>query len=71
MTTSPASTAISAIDACGIVAIIRGPFLARIEGITEALIAGGVRAIEISLPSPDAEAQIERAAATAGARASI
>jgi 2-dehydro-3-deoxyphosphogluconate aldolase/(4S)-4-hydroxy-2-oxoglutarate aldolase len=66
---SPA--AVSAIDACGIVAIVRGPFLAAIDAIVEALIAGGVCAIEISLTSPGAEAQIERAAATAGARAAI
>lgn len=53
---------ISAIDICGIVEIIRGPFLAEIDASLEAQIAGGVRAIEISLTSPDAEAQIERAA---------
>ena len=63
--------AVSAIDASGIVAIVRGPFLPRIDAIVEALIAGGVRAIEISLTSPKAEEQIERAAATAGPRASI
>ena len=63
--------AVSAIDASGIVAIVRGPFLPRIDAVVEALIAGGVRAIEISLTSPKAEEQIERAAATAGPRASI
>ena len=63
--------AVSAIDASGIVAIVRGPFLPRIDAIVEALIAGGVRAIEISLTSPKADEQIERAAATAGPRASI
>ena len=63
--------AVSAIDASGIVAIVRGPFLPRIDAVVEALIAGGVRAIEISLTSPKAEEQIERAAAAAGTRASI
>lgn len=63
--------AVSAIDACGIVAIVRGSFLSRIGAIVDALIAGGVRAIEISLTSPDAEEQIERAVVTAGTRAAI
>lgn len=68
---SPASDALSAIDACGIVAIIRGPFLADIDRIVDGLIDGGIRAIEISLTSPDALAQIERAVARAGSRAAI
>jgi 2-dehydro-3-deoxyphosphogluconate aldolase/(4S)-4-hydroxy-2-oxoglutarate aldolase len=63
--------AISAIGACGVIAIVRGPFLAEIGTIVEALIAGGVRAIEISLTAPQAEEQIERAAAVAGSRAAI
>lgn len=63
--------ALTAIGSCGVVAIIRGPFLAGIEEIVGALIAGGVRVIEISLTSPDALAQIERAAACAGTRASV
>lgn len=70
-TRSPASAAVSAIDAGGIIAIIRGAFLHDIEAIVEALIEGGIRAIEISLTSPQAETQIERAATTAGARGSI
>ncbi len=61
----------SAIDTCGIVAIVRGPFFDDIPAIVEALIAGGVLAIEISLTSARAEEQIERAMATAGSRAVI
>jgi 2-dehydro-3-deoxyphosphogluconate aldolase/(4S)-4-hydroxy-2-oxoglutarate aldolase len=68
---SAASSALAAIDACGIVAIIRGPFLADIEGIVTALVDGGIRAIEISLTSELAFEQIERAAAAAGSRAAI
>jgi 2-dehydro-3-deoxyphosphogluconate aldolase/(4S)-4-hydroxy-2-oxoglutarate aldolase len=67
----PAASALSAIDACGIIAIVRGAFLAEIGSIVEALIAGGIRAIEISLTSPQAEEQIQRAVMTAGPRASI
>ena len=51
----------AAIDECGVIAIIRGTFLDRIEEIVGQLIDGGVRAIEISLTSPDALEQIERA----------
>lgn len=68
---TPAASALDAIGACGVVAIVRGGFLADIATIVEALIDGGVRAIEVSLTSPEAEAQIERAAATAGTRAAI
>lgn len=71
--TGPAvmTDALTAIGSCGVVAIIRGPFLAEIEEIVGALIAGGVRAIEVSLTSPDALAQIQRAAACAGTRAAV
>jgi len=64
-------TVLSAIDACGVVAIVRGAFLDRIDDIVEALVAGGIRAIEVSLTSPDAHAQIARAVKCAGARACI
>ena len=53
----------AAIDECGVIAIIRGTFLDRIDAIVGQLIDGGVRAIEISLTSPDALEQIERAVA--------
>lgn len=72
MTRAPVSAwPLSAIDATGVVAIIRGRFIDRIEQIVEALIEGGLQAIEISLTSPDALTQIERAAAAAGTRAAI
>ena len=66
---SSSSDAWAAIDECGVIAIIRGTFLDRIEAIVGQLIDGGVRAIEISLTSPDALEQIERAVAAAGSRA--
>ena len=43
---------IAAIDAGGLVAIIRGAFLDDIDVIVRALLAGGVRAIEVSRTSP-------------------
>ena len=68
---SQSSMVWSAVDACGVVAILRGAFLDRLDEIVEALIAGGVRAIEVSLTSPDPYAQIARAVECAGARACI
>lgn len=65
------SNAWEAIDGCGIVAIIRGSFLNHIEDIVGKLVEGGVRAIEISLTSPDALEQIKRAVAAAGPRAAV
>lgn len=59
------SEAVRAIDASGVVAILRGPFLDRLDVILPALADSGVRAIEISLTSPDAYAQLERAATIA------
>ena len=61
------SPVMAAIDAGGVVAIIRGAFLDDIDVIVRALLAGGVRAIEVSLTSPRALEQIERAAVVAGA----
>ena len=61
----------TAIDAGGVVAIIRGAFLDHIDEIVRALIEGGVRAIEVSLTSPRALEQIERAVVVAGAAAVI
>ena len=68
---SSSSDAWAAIDECGVIAIIRGRFLDRIDEIVGQLIDGGVRAIEISLTSPDALEQIERAVAAAGSRATV
>lgn len=63
--------AMAAIDSCGVVAIIRGDFRQSIDVIVEQLISGGVRAIEVSLTSPHAFEQIERASLVAGARAVV
>ncbi len=63
--------AIAAIDRGGVIAIIRGEFRHTIDVIVKQLIAGGVRAIEVSLTSPHAFEQIERAALVAGSRAVI
>ncbi len=62
---------IAAIDRGGVIAIIRGEFRHTIDVIVKQLIAGGVRAIEVSLTSPHAFEQIERAALVAGSRAVI
>ena len=61
----------AAIDGCGVIAIIRGDFLHTIDVIVTQLIAGGIRAIEISLTSPRPFEQIERAALVAGSRAQV
>lgn len=60
-----------AIDCCGVVAILRGACLAHVESIVDGLIEGGVRAIEISLTSPDSAEQIRRAARRAKGRAAV
>lgn len=66
MTESPdPSRVLSAIDAGGIVAILRGDYGDRVPDIVAALAAGGVRAIEVSLTCPGALTQIARAAASA------
>lgn len=61
----------ASIDACGVVAIVRGDFLHTIDVIVKQLIAGGIRALEISLTSPRAFEQIERASLVAGQRAVV
>lgn len=63
--------ALAAIDAGGVVAILRNAASASVAPTVDALIAGGVLAIEVSLTAPDALAQIDRAVATAGGRAAI
>ncbi len=65
------SPVMTAIDAGGVVAIIRGAFLDDIDVIVRALLEGGVRAIEVSLTSPRALDQIERAVGVAGPAAVI
>lgn len=72
MSAGPAILApFAAIHAGGVIAILRGAFLPQIDGIVDALIAGGIRAIEISLTSLDAADQIARASAHAAGRAAI
>lgn len=72
MTTgSRASAAFAAIDACGVVAILRGDFSSSLERVLAALLEGGVTAMEISLTSPNAIEQIAHAAAWADGRATI
>ncbi|MBI2219753.1 MAG: bifunctional 4-hydroxy-2-oxoglutarate aldolase/2-dehydro-3-deoxy-phosphogluconate aldolase [Acidobacteria bacterium] len=64
----PGSDVRAAIDACGVIAILRGGYLERLPGIIGAIHAGGVRAVEISLNSPDALLQISRAVRHASGR---
>lgn len=61
----------TAIDDCGVIAILRGAFLDRIERIVDALVAGGVRAVEVSLTSADAFQQVDRAVQAARGRAVV
>ena len=68
---SRAAAAAAAIDACGVVGILRGDFTASLDRLLEALLDGGVTAIEISLTSPRALDLIARAVARAGSRATI
>ena len=65
------SAALDAIGAGGVIAILRGDFRPHIDAIVDALVEGGVRAIEISLTSPAALPQIEAAAARSAGRATI
>lgn len=53
--TRPADNARRAIDACGIVAILRGDFLDRAARVAETLVDAGIRAIEVTLNAPHAE----------------
>ncbi len=72
MSTGPrAAAAVAAIDACGVVGILRGDFTSSLERLLDALLAGGVTAIEISLTSPGALDLVARAVDWAGTRATI
>jgi 2-dehydro-3-deoxyphosphogluconate aldolase/(4S)-4-hydroxy-2-oxoglutarate aldolase len=53
--TRPADDARRAIDASGIVAILRGDFLHRAALVVETLVGAGIRAIEVTLNAPHAE----------------
>lgn len=52
----------------GIVAILRGVTPAEVLDVADALIAGGVRAIEVPLNSPDPFASLSRLAVARGSR---
>jgi 2-dehydro-3-deoxyphosphogluconate aldolase / (4S)-4-hydroxy-2-oxoglutarate aldolase len=65
------SRAYAAIETTGVVAILRGGDPAALESTLDALIAGGVCAIEISLTTTNAFAWIARAVTRAGDRAAI
>lgn len=54
-----------------VVAILRGVTPAKVEGVVEAIIAGGVTLIEVPLNSPDPFASIERMAKRFAGRAII
>ncbi len=62
---APGAGVLEAIDATGVVAILRGDYGASVTAVVDALAAGGVRAIEVSLTSPRALTLIARAAARA------
>lgn len=57
--------------ACPLVAIIRGVTLAEVEAIGEALVAAGIRIIEVPLNSPDPFDSIARLAKRLGDRALV
>lgn len=59
------------IDETGVVAILRGGLASELAPKLGSLIAGGVRAIEISLTTTDALGMIEAAVAIANGRATI
>jgi 2-dehydro-3-deoxyphosphogluconate aldolase/(4S)-4-hydroxy-2-oxoglutarate aldolase len=65
------SEIISALTHPGIIAVVRAQNAGQVVPLTEALIAGGVIAIEITMTTPDAIAAIREASAKFGARALI
>ena len=54
-----------------VVAIIRGEYGARIEEIAEAILDGGVTALEVTFNSPDVIGMLGRLAASVGDRMAI
>ncbi len=56
---------------CPLVAIIRGVTPAEVEGVGEALMAAGIRIIEVPLNSPDPLDSIARLSKSAGERALV
>jgi 2-dehydro-3-deoxyphosphogluconate aldolase/(4S)-4-hydroxy-2-oxoglutarate aldolase len=59
------------IGACGVIAVVRLDDLAGAVPLTEALIAGGVRAVEFTFTNPRAAQAIERAKSAVGERGYI
>lgn len=59
------------LNACPLVAIIRGVTPADVEGIGRAIFDAGIRIIEVPLNSPDPFASIEKLASSLGDRALI
>src|SRR5437867_1683694 len=67
----PKSEIISLLANPGIIAIIRAKQLAQVVPLFEALIAGGINAIEITMTTPNALASIREARQKIGERAVI
>lgn len=63
--------ALGAIAAGRVIAILRGDFRETAEEISDTLIAGGIRALEITLTSPGALDVLRRLARHAGDRAAV
>ena len=68
---SPLETLKRYLDACPLVAIIRGVTPAEVDAIGDAIFEGGIRIIEVPLNSPDPLESIERLAARFGDRALV
>jgi 2-dehydro-3-deoxyphosphogluconate aldolase / (4S)-4-hydroxy-2-oxoglutarate aldolase len=67
----PKSDIISLLTNPGIIAIVRTQQAAQVAPLVEALLAGGIRAIEITMTTPNALAAIREASEKAGDRAVI
>ena len=50
----PRASVVAAIEACGVVAVIRLQDPTRLERVVDALVAGGVRALEVTMTVPGA-----------------
>lgn len=68
---SPGENLRARLDACALVAIIRGVTPDEVVAVGEALYAAGIRIIEVPLNSPDPFRSIERLAAAMGERAIV
>src|SRR5262245_62328545 len=52
--TDSRTASVQAIESCGVVAVIRLQDPARLQGVVDALAAGGVRALEVTMTVPGA-----------------